>query len=198
MKIPVIGLAMMWTRRLLAAACFFALLWGGVRPVLAPFWGGGSHFPTIGERLRSERSELRCFAEGVFERTPQRAVIFFLVPPDDSDGGLVNDRVPGRGPRHRRDAARPVGLDRLADYSPRLLLHLGLQGAALLRRARNPVELSADAAERFQPSRLSGARSASFRCAGRAHFVLRSARLRMDRRRARRSAARGCLSMFAR
>jgi hypothetical protein len=100
MKIPVIRLAMMWMRRLLAAACFFALLWGGIRPVLAPFWGGGSPFPTIGERLRSERSELRCFAEGVFERTPQRAAVLFLVPPDDSDGGLVNHRLryvlPGR------------------------------------------------------------------------------------------------------
>src|SRR2546428_11358500 len=94
MKIPVVGLAMMGTRQVLAAACFFALLWGGVRPVLAPFWRGGTAFPTIGERLRSERSELRCFAEGVFERTPRRAVILFLVPPDDSDGGLVNHRLP--------------------------------------------------------------------------------------------------------
>src|SRR5437867_1117878 len=100
MKIPVIRLAMMRTRRLLAAGCFFALLWGGVGPVLAPFWGGGTAFPTVGERLRRERSELRCFAEGVFERTPPRAAVLFLVPPDDSDGGLVNHRLryvlPGR------------------------------------------------------------------------------------------------------
>src|ERR1700737_1108616 len=100
MKIPVIRLAMMRTRRLLAAACFFALVWGGVRPVLAPFWGGGSPLPPNGERLRNERSELRCFAEGVFERTPPRAAILFLVPQDDSDGGLVNHRLryvlPGR------------------------------------------------------------------------------------------------------
>ncbi len=89
----------MRVRSLLAAGCFAALLTGGVWPILSPFRPAGT-FPTIAERQRAERRELQCFAEGVLERTPPRSRIVFLVPADDSDGGLIDHRLryilPGR------------------------------------------------------------------------------------------------------
>ena len=89
----------MRVRSLLAAGCFSALLAGAVWPILSPF-RPALGFPTIAERQRAERRELQCFAEGVLERTPPRARIAFLVPADDSDGGLIDHRLryvlPGR------------------------------------------------------------------------------------------------------
>jgi hypothetical protein len=86
-------------RSIVAAASFVALLTGGIWPILAPFRPLAA-FPTIGDQQRRQRSELQCFAAGVLARTPPRASILFLVPPDDSDGGLIDHRLryvlPGR------------------------------------------------------------------------------------------------------
>jgi hypothetical protein len=89
----------MRVRSIVAASSFAALLTGGIWPILAPF-RPLPVFPTIGDQQRRERSELQCFAAGVLARTPPRASILFLVPPDDSDGGLIDHRLryvlPGR------------------------------------------------------------------------------------------------------
>ena len=89
----------MRVRSIVAAGSFLALLTGGIWPILAPF-RPISAFPTIGDQQRRERTELQCFAAGVLARTPPRASILFLVPPDDSDGGLIDHRLryvlPGR------------------------------------------------------------------------------------------------------
>jgi hypothetical protein len=42
---------------------------------------------------RSDRRELERFAEEVARRTPPRASIFFILPPEDADGGLANHRL---------------------------------------------------------------------------------------------------------
>ena len=89
----------MRVRSIVAAGSFAALLTGGIWPVLAPF-RPLPPFPTIAEQQRAERRELQCFAEAVLQRTPARASILFLVPADDSDGGLIDHRLryvlPGR------------------------------------------------------------------------------------------------------
>ena len=89
----------MRVRQLVAAAAFIVLLLAGTWPVLAPLVPA-TPLPTIGERQRAQRRELQCFANGVLPRTENRASILFLVPPDQTDGGLINHRLryvlPGR------------------------------------------------------------------------------------------------------
>ena len=86
-------------RSIVAAGSFAALLTGGIWPILAPFRPIAG-FPTIAKQQRAQRRELQCFAEGVLQRTPARASILFLVPAEDSDGGLIDHRLryvlPGR------------------------------------------------------------------------------------------------------
>lgn len=42
---------------------------------------------------RSDHRQLERFAEEVARHTPPRASIFFILPPEDSDGGLANHRL---------------------------------------------------------------------------------------------------------
>ena len=86
-------------KRVALIACFVVMLSGGAWPVVAPFVPA-TRFPTSAPQARAEHRELQCFAEGVFAHTEKRASIRFVLPDDESDGGLVNHRlryiVPGR------------------------------------------------------------------------------------------------------
>lgn len=86
-------------RNALPATLFAVILAGGLWPLLKPFLPRPD-LPTTAEQLRTDHSELQCFAQNVFLRTEPRTTITFSVPEDFRDGGLVNHRlryiVPGR------------------------------------------------------------------------------------------------------
>ena len=44
-------------------------------------------------RVGAGRRQLQCFAEGVLAHTERHASILFLLPPSETDGGLVNHRL---------------------------------------------------------------------------------------------------------
>jgi hypothetical protein len=98
-------------RQLLRGACFAAMIAGGIWPIFALFRKAET-VPTTAEQARAEHAELRCFAEGVFRSTPPRAVIRFIVPDAELDGGLIDHRlryvVPGRYIAAGTAAVRPA------------------------------------------------------------------------------------------
>jgi hypothetical protein len=104
------------TRRNAARAAFAALLLSVI-----PY----PRRPLLSDPAAPDHAQLACFAESLLSRTPPRATIVFMLPEDETDGGLINHRLryilPGRFIRTNRDSGTAPELhspDYVATWTP--------------------------------------------------------------------------------